>query len=207
MLVNTAQAAKHSYEAKGGRRFDGVTIAFHWATAILVAGLFTTGWLMGAATSAAQAERLLYVHRSLGALGLAIAICRLLWRLSFAFLPPWPAAMPRIQRLLARANEYGLYALLLAQPLTGLAQSLSRGRPFPLLAWQIPPVMAKDKALTIFFHDIHEASALVLLGLIAIHILAALFHRLVLRDEVLQSMLPWQPSQTVLTADHHLKRS
>ena len=211
MPVNAARSRKRPLEANAARRFDSVSITFHWTTAVLIAGLLTTGWLMGSATHAAEAEKLLYAHRSLGALGLVVAICRLLWRLTFAFLPPWPTAMPRIQRVLARANEYGLYALLLAQPVTGLAQSLARGRPFPLLAWQVPPVMAKDKALTTFFHDIHEVSALILLGLIAIHILAALFHRLVLRDEVLQSMLPWQtsrePSQTLPTAGHHLKRS
>ena len=49
---------------------------------------------------------------------------------------------------------------------------------------------------TMLFHQIHSVSAWVLLGLIGLHILAALFHRFVLRDEVLQSMLPWRASST-----------
>jgi hypothetical protein len=40
----------------------------------------------------------------------------------------------------------------------------------------------------------------VLLGLIGLHILAALFHRFVLRDEVLQSMLPWRHATTAADA-------
>ena len=50
---------------------------------------------------------------------------------------------------------------------------------------------AGNKALTLLFHQIHTVSAWLLLGLIGLHVLAALFHRLVLKDEVLQSMLPW----------------
>jgi cytochrome b561 len=64
-----------------------------------------------------------------------------------------------------------------------------------LFAWQVPSVMAGDKPLTALFHQIHALSAWVLLGLIGLHILAALFHRFVLRDEVLQSMLPWRGLQ------------
>lgn len=63
-----------------------------------------------------------------------------------------------------------------------------------LFALQVPKVMAGDKPLTMLFHQIHAVSAWVLLGLIGLHILAALFHRIVLGDEVLQSMLPWRAS-------------
>jgi cytochrome b561 len=98
--------------------------------------------------------------------------------------------MPKVQQRLATTSEYGLYALLLFQPLTGLAQSLTRGRQFMLFAWQVPKLMSSDKPLTMLFHQIHSVSAWVLLGLIGLHILAALFHRFVLKDEVLQSMLP-----------------
>ena len=69
-----------------------------------------------------------------------------------------------------------------------------------LFAWRVPSVMAGDKPLTALFHQIHALSAWVLLGLIGLHILAALFHRFVLRDEVLQSMLPWRPATTAADA-------
>jgi hypothetical protein len=35
---------------------------------------------------------------------------------SYAYLPPFPQNMPEVQRRLAKASEYGLYALLLFQP-------------------------------------------------------------------------------------------
>jgi cytochrome b561 len=69
-----------------------------------------------------------------------------------------------------------------------------------LFAWRVPSVMAGDKPLTALFHQIRALSAWVLLGLIGLHILAALFHRFVLRDEVLQSMLPWRAATAAADA-------
>jgi cytochrome b561 len=54
-------------------------------------------------------------------------------------------------------------------------------------------LMAKDRDLAALFHAIHELSAWALVGLIAGHAMAALFHRFVLHDEVLQSMSPFGP--------------
>lgn len=58
-----------------------------------------------------------------------------------------------------------------------------------LCEWQVPSVMAGDAPLTALFHQIHTITAWVLLGLIGLHILAALFHRFVLEHEAIQSML------------------
>jgi superoxide oxidase len=173
------------------RRFDGFTIGLHWATVALITGMFASAWLQ-LVSDHERSAMLLIVHRSLGVVTWVVAIVRLAWRFSFAYLPPFPGTMPRAQQRFAKGSEYGLYALLLLQPLTGLAQSLARGRSFMLFEWQVPQVMAGNKALTLLFHQIHSVSAWLLLGLIGLHVLAALFHRLVLKDEVLQSMLPWR---------------
>jgi cytochrome b561 len=135
--------------------------------------MFASAWLLFA-SDREHASMLLTVHRSLGVVTWAMAIVRLGWRFSYAHLPPFPQHMPKLQQRLAKASEYGLYALLLFQPLTGLAQSLARGRHFMLFAWQVPSVMTGDKPLTALFHQIHALSAWVLLGLIGLHILAAL---------------------------------
>ncbi len=153
----------------GRRRFDILTIGLHWATVTLIAGMFASAWLL-LASDREHAAMLLTVHRSLGVVTWAVAIVRLGWRFSFAYLPPFPQSMPKVQQRLAKVSEYSLYALLLFQPLTGLAQSLTRGRHFMLFAWQVPKVMAGDKPLTALFHQIHALSAWVLLGLIGLHV-------------------------------------
>ena len=177
------------------RRFDAVTIGFHWTTAALIAGMFVSAWLHAMAEGGRQASLLLAIHRSLGLSIWVVAICRLGWRLRFAYLPPFPPTMSKAKQALAKSSEYSLYALLLIQPMTGLAQSLTRGRPFLLFGWQAPVVMARDAGLTGLLGSIHKLSAWALLGLVGLHALAALHHRFVLRDEVLQSMLPWKPTK------------
>jgi len=196
MLYSPAQSLDQPRVGDGRRRFDIVTIGLHWATVTSIAGMFASAWLLFA-SDREHAAMLVTVHRSLGVVTWATAIVRLGWRLSYAYLPPFPQNMPKVQQRLAKTSEYGLYALLLFQPLTGLAQSLTRGRHFMLFAWQVPKLMAGDRPLTMLFHQIHSVSAWVLLGLIGLHILAALFHRFVLRDEVLQSMLPWRSQSRV----------
>jgi cytochrome b561 len=170
-------------------RFDNVSIGLHWATVVLVAALFASAWSLGLAGD--RAAGLLTLHRSLGETLWLVAICRLGWRLRFAVRPPLPASLPPLQHRAATIAEGGLYALLLLQPLSGLAQSLARGRPFQLFVFQAPKLMARDKPLATLFHQIHGLTAWLLLGLIAVHAGAALFHHLVLRDGVLRSMLPW----------------
>jgi len=181
------------------RRFDAVTVGFHWTTVALIVGMFATALMHEQAEGGAWAGPVLETHRSLGVTLWVVAVCRLAWRLRFAFLPPFPAGMPKVQQTAAKVTEYGLYALLLGQPLTGLAQSLTLGRPFPLFGWETPAVMGRNRDLTSLFHGIHELSAWALLGLISLHVLAALFHRLVLRDDVLQSILPWKPAKKTPT--------
>jgi cytochrome b561 len=173
------------------RRFDAVTIGFHWTTAALIAGMFASAWLHALAEGGRQASLLLAIHRSLGLSVWVVAVCRLGWRMRFAYLPPFPLTMSRAKQALAKGSEYSLYALLLIQPLTGLAQSLTRGRPFLLFGWEAPAVMARDVGLTSLLGSVHRFSAWALIGLLGLHTLAALHHRFVIRDEVLQSMLPW----------------
>ena len=170
--------------------FDGVTILFHWITVLLVIGLFLVAWRFSQAQDAEAARSLLTFHRSLGATVWSLTVLRLGWRLTGARFPPFPATMPPVQQLAARLSEYALYALLLAQPLTGFAQSIFRGRPFDLLIWVVPRLVERDRALVRVFHAVHEGGAWVLAGLIGLHASAALLHALVLRDGVFESMWP-----------------
>jgi cytochrome b561 len=180
--------AARSVKASAGR-FDNVSIALHWLTLALVLGQFSTALAIDR-VDPASGLMLLAVHRSTGALTWLVVACRLAWRRSFASLPPFPASIPKPQQWAATANEYALYALLLVQPLTGLGDTLFRGRPFVLLAWRVPALLATRKDLYQPLHAAHVLGAALLAALIALHAAAALLHALVLRDGVFERMLP-----------------
>ncbi|THD58321.1 cytochrome b [Phenylobacterium sp.] len=186
----TSPAAEAEAPPSPPARFDAISMTLHWASLVLIAWLFLSAWSIGLAGDAEGARMALTVHRSLGATMWVLALARLTWRLRFAVRPPFPDGMPRPQRRAALAVEAALYLILLVQPLTGLGQSLTRGKPFELFAFEVPKLMARDKAATGLLHSFHEATAFALLGLIALHVAAALFHGFVRRDGVLRSMWP-----------------
>jgi superoxide oxidase len=172
-------------------RFDPMSIALHWLTVLLIIGQFATAWLHEAVGHETRLGlEILATHRTMGMLTWTVGLARLVWRRRFACLPPFPESMPMLQQWIAKANEYGLYVLLLVQPITGLGDVVFHGRPFTLFIWQVPALLAPDAAIRGLFQEAHELGANALLALIGLHAGAALFHGLILRDGVLQRMLP-----------------
>lgn len=170
--------------------FDTLTITLHWTTLLIVLTLFGSGLLYGHVEERAWAPPLLQVHRSLGVTIWTLTVFRLLWRVTGARFPDFPASMTPLHQLAARLSEYGLYALLLIQPATGVAQTILRGRPFELFALSIPPLVARDLPLVGIFRAAHEVGAWCLFALAGLHAAAALVHHFILRDDVLETMAP-----------------
>jgi cytochrome b561 len=160
------------------RPFDSLTIALHWAAAVLVLALFATAWLHALAEERQSdfTPLMLQIHRSIGVIVWALTALRLTWRLTWARLPPFLAQMTAAHRAMVKLSEYGL--------------SLFGGRPFRLLAWQIPPLLPRDEPMRAVFHSAHELGAWTLAILVAGHAGMALFHHFVLRDDVLACMAP-----------------
>jgi superoxide oxidase len=181
-------------------RFDQTSIILHWLTALLIVVQFASIWAHEAVGHQSNvAAALLSLHRSTGVSIWIVVVVRLCWRHYFAYLPPFPPSMPKFQQTIAKANEYGLYILLLAMPITGLARVVLRGQPFDLFVWQVPALMEPNPAMRSLFVEAHEIGAKALMILIGLHAGAALFHRLVLRDGVLQRMLPRMLARAKLT--------
>jgi cytochrome b561 len=190
MTKNLESAAKVAER----RRFDQASIALHWLTVVLIVAQFISAWLHDALDhETAFAVTVQATHQTMGVLTWIVGLARLFWRRNFAYLPPFPASMPKLQQSIAKANEYGLYALLFVQPITGLGNLLFHGRPFTLGIWEVPALLTPNTAIRSLLVETHEIGAKALLVLIGLHAGAALFHRLVLRDRVLQRMLPWTP--------------
>jgi len=179
----------------GSGRFDQTSITLHWITVLLILVQFISVWLRESIDhNTSIAVTLLITHRTSGVLVWIVSLMRLIWRHNFAYLPPFPESMPKLQQTFAKANEYGLYVLLLIQPVTGLGRSLFRGVPFELFIWQVPATLAPNDVMLHTFGELHEYGANALIALIGLHAGAALFHRLILRDGVLHRMLPWGSS-------------
>ena len=113
-------------------RHRTLTIALHWITVLLIVTQFTLAILHDQVSDAEARRSVLTAHRSVGILIGLLVVGRLAWRLLGMRLPPFPASMTQWHQWGARLSEWGLYGLLLAQPATGLAASILKGRPFNL---------------------------------------------------------------------------
>jgi cytochrome b561 len=170
--------------------FDQATRLMHWLSAGLVLSVFVLAFSIDLATSRALHTAFLQVHRSVGLTVWVVTLLRLAWR-HFAKYPDWPNDMSQTMRVAAMASEYGLYALLLAQPILGILQTNAYGDHVNLFfIGQLPALIEKNRPLAQQLLTVHKALGFSLLGLIALHVSAALFHHFWLRDDTLTAMLP-----------------
>ena len=170
-------------------RFSATARAFHWASAALVAAMFTLAWTFGALGPGALGASLVNLHRSVGVTLFALVAARLAWRLAHP-LPPLPPDTAPWERRLARSVQVLLYAALLAMPAIGWAASDMAGdtvRVFGLLA--LPSVLPMDEDRSDLLFAVHGWVATALLALVALHVAGALRHRFLKRDGVLERML------------------
>lgn len=169
-------------------RFDGLTRLLHWSTVVLVIFQFASGWSFAWTEGTPLFSFLLMLHRSSGSVLWGITAIRLCWRATFAKFPPFPASLPHAMAWAAKTSERALYALLLCEPVAGFADTLLHGEPFELFAWTVPALLPRSLPWFTFFHELHEWGAWALAGLAGVHALAALFHHIVLKDDVLEAM-------------------
>ncbi len=128
------------------------------------------------------------LHRSTGVLLLAFAIIRLGYRFAQTP-PPLPADIPAIQRHAAAIVHLLLYALLFAIPIVGWWGTSAFGAAITVFwLFELPPLVAKDPALSEQVLALHGWLGLTLTGLIGLHAGAALHHHLVRKDETLRRM-------------------
>jgi cytochrome b561 len=100
--------------------------------------------------------------------------------------------MPRWEKQLSRVTQVILYLLLFLAPLSGWLYSSAAGFQTVLFAvWPIPDLIGRDRGLAEALRALHRGINYTLAAVVAIHVIAALKHRFVDRDEVLAYMLPF----------------
>jgi cytochrome b561 len=172
------------------RVYDQATRVMHWTTAGLMLLIFVFAFSIDLATSRASHTVFLQLHRSVGLTVWVLTMTRLAWR-QYAEYPDWRDDMSKRMRVAAMASEYGLYALLLAQPILGLLQTNANGDHVNLFfIGQLPALIEKNRPLAQQLLTVHKTVGFSLLGLIALHVSAALFHHFWRRDDTLTAMLP-----------------
>lgn len=183
--------------------YHPIGITFHWLIAVLVFAQLAWGWrtsLLGPGYEKLEAYA---VHALLGIIILALAFMRAGWRIIAPFILPdleKPEDLPGWQHLAAETTHIALYVLMFALPLSGWVM-LSAASPDGMIAlpWgaALPSLPFADGLG--FVERAHleqraETAHLILvwlmMALVTLHVLAALKHHFIDRDDVLARMIP-----------------
>lgn len=174
--------------------YSGTARMLHWIVVGLIAIQVPIGFYMtyrGGDLNIwdATTNNLYSGHKLLGVIILALMIWRLAYRLTAGAPSPEPTLEPW-QRMVSELTHWAIYALLFIVPILGYI-GISQ---YPALnifgMFSLPGIASPDKASAEQIFELHAIAAFALLGLIAMHIGAALFHNIFRKDNVLGRMLP-----------------
>ena len=182
-----------------------ISIALHWIVFFMAVGLFASGKI------SAQGERpdadLMSIHAPVGVALLFVMLARYFWRLINPGVGRVDDAVGLFTSLTAWLVHNLLYVAVIAQALIGISMSQAGGRSPALLGWELPVIVGSGGLLPLehpileplnlgataqearkSLRGLHEIVGNVLIGLVVLHILGALYHRLFRRDHLLRRM-------------------
>jgi cytochrome b561 len=176
------------------QQYGYVSIALHWLVALLVFGLFGLGlWMVELDYYHRWYQRAPDLHKSIGITLFGIMLLRLLWR--YANPRPAPlASLANWEKRLAGWLHVLFYPLLFVLMLSGYLISTADGRAISVFGqFSVPATLTGIPNQEDIAGDIHQILGYILIGLVALHALAALKHHFLDRDGTLKRMLRGTP--------------
>ena len=176
-------------------RYRLVQRIVHWTIAILAVVALILGLTLGvfgfegarAAFGEAATNVIYKYHKTVGVLILGLMLLRVGLRIAYGR-PRHEASLPVWQRVVSEVVHMTLYVLLLLQPVIGWIATASGGFPIEFFNWTLPGFVGKDEELSRWLYRVHWYLGLAILGLVAVHVTAALLHWRVWRDGVMRRM-------------------
>ncbi|WP_333824797.1 cytochrome b [Pinisolibacter sp.] len=171
--------------------WDPVTKALHWSMALLI----PLAWVIGVvAEDAARETRgtLMFAHKSVGVLILALLALRLLWRATHTAPETEKTPFEPWAGLAAKAGHALLYLLMIGVPIGGIVTSFANGRSVPFFGlFEIASPWATKQPFEGTVSEMHEIFAHLLMLVAFGHAVAGILHHAVLKDRTLIKMKPF----------------
>jgi cytochrome b561 len=168
-------------------RYHPLLVILHWLLALLIIALLIVGYFWLAATPNTDLHKLdvLRLHMAGGMLVLALMVIRFIVRIWTSRPAEATTGYPLFDRI-APITHYGFYVLVLLMVGTGYATGIIAGLPAIVFAGSGDPLPPTFQIYPT--RMAHGYLAVLLAGLIVLHVLAAFFHQFVRKDRLLQRM-------------------
>lgn len=191
------------------QKYTKTAVVLHWLIALLIAFMFVLGWFMTELPKDApkamefdlfqlgwlqwsvaeeMSPRTFYynLHKSVGVTILALVLFRIYWRISHRP-PALLNTLSAGEKKLATAGHHSLYLFMLLIPVAGVIMSLYSK--YGLQWFGIKLFGGLDNHdLREQFAEIHELLGIAMLVVLSVHVLAALKHRFIDKDNTMRRM-------------------
>lgn len=191
-------------------RYTKTAKTLHWLIAIAIFGMFALGWYMSElpkeapkqmaydlfdlgiytwALSEEASPRTFYfnLHKSIGITIFVLVLVRIFWRLTHKA-PAMLASYKAWEAKLASGVHRLLYVLMVVLPLSGFIMAVASK--YGVKWFGLEFIGGLDNTpLRETFKEVHVIIGLVILLIIVVHILGALKHKFIDKDETLNRML------------------
>ena len=128
------------------------------------------------------------LHKSSGLVVLTVTLLLIIARL-FSRKPAYSPPLSSWQKALARIVHLGIYVSALAMALSGLIGSMLMGYPWKVFfIAPLPELFKVNQELGSQVFSYHYTFASILTVLVTLHIVAALYHHVIIRDKTLHRM-------------------
>lgn len=175
--------------------YGWTSIALHWIVAGLVLWLFWSGQQMEHAASREAKLPMLLLHNSIGVILIVTAVSRTVLRLVNG-MPPRPEGFIAF-RVLSTLVPWALILTILVIIITGVLTWWAAGQPISFFGlFEIASPLARN----IDFHHqtevIHSIASHLIIPIIILHLLGALKHLIIDRDNIFMRMIkPQRPQE------------
>jgi cytochrome b561 len=169
-------------------RYSIPAVVLHWLMALLIFAGFPLGLYMVDLPLSPDKLKLYSYHKWIGVTVFLLVAIRLAWRATH-MPPPLPDSVAAWQRRASALVHGLLYLMMIAIPLSGWLMSSAKGFQtvwFGVLP--LPDLVEKNRDLGELLTEVHKILNFTLLGLVVLHVGAALKHHFIERQPFLQRM-------------------
>ena len=179
---------------KTATAYGSLSKFFHWVIATLIIALLIVGWVMSSLGDDAAIKFTLYAyHKQFGLLVFCLALLRILWTLKVGHPPLNNIAW--WERLLAKLSHLFLYCAMVFMPLSGWMMSTASGYLPKVFGVAIAmPGIPENKAVASFAHTVHEILPWLIVIVLLGHVVGALKHHFIDKNDILLRMMPGRRS-------------
>jgi len=171
-----------------GSAYGPISKFFHWIVAILVILMLSVSYFLDDIPNKNLVGVAFNAHKLAGLTILTLMVLRILWALR----NPKPS-LPGVklwEKWAEHLVHWGLYIAVLLMPIAGWIGASAGGHPPRLGKMKLGLPLAKNENLADFAFSIHNSLAIIIIVLVSIHVLAALYHHFIRKDNVLRRMWP-----------------